>query len=224
MSVAENLKTIQDNIHSACQKTSRNVEEVSIIAVTKYVTLERTKEAVEAGIVHLGENREEGLMKKWDEIKDGAQWHFIGTLQSRKVKSIIDKVSYIHSLDRISLAKEIHKRAKYPIYCFVQVNVSGEESKHGLPPEDVINFIHELQKYSNIVVKGLMTMAPFIEEEEQLRMYFRTLKELQENVKDLKLSYAPCDELSMGMSNDYRIAVEEGATFVRIGTALVGEE
>jgi pyridoxal phosphate enzyme (YggS family) len=133
-------------------------------------------------------------------------------------------VDYIHSLDRLSLAKEINKRANKRIKCLVQVNVSGEESKHGLAPQEVINFIRTIKDYPNIEVAGLMTMAPHTDDQSILRNCFRTLKSLQIEVQQMKLEYAPCIELSMGMSNDYVIAVEEGATLVRIGTALVGEE
>lgn len=149
---------------------------------------------------------------------------FYGTLQSRKVKNIIDKVSYIHSLDRKSLAKEINKRASGPISCFVQINVSGEESKHGLAPEDAAAFIKDLGKYENIKVVGLMTMMPHIEDKEELRGYFKQMKSLQKEIASLGFGHAPCTELSMGMSNDYETAIEEGATFIRVGTALVGED
>lgn len=224
MKVIENLQAIQENISQACMKSNRNPNEVKIIAVTKYVSNERAKEAIEAGILDLGENYDEGLIAKWEVLQDKPTWHFIGSLQTRKVKNIIDKVDYIHSLDRPSLAKEINKRANKRMKCLVQVNVSGEESKHGLAPQEVINFIKTIQDYPNIEVAGLMTMAPHTDDQSILRHCFRTLKSLQIEVQQMKLEYAPCTELSMGMSNDYAIAVEEGATLVRIGTALVGEE
>jgi pyridoxal phosphate enzyme (YggS family) len=222
-SVESNLQIITEKIAKACEKVGRDPEEVTIIAVTKYVTIERAQEALKAGIIHLGENRDQELLKKYEVLGNQPIWHFIGTLQTRKVKKIIDKVDYIHSLDRLSLAEEIHKRANRKIPCFVQVNVSGEESKHGLPPEEVLPFIQQLAMYSNIEIVGLMTMAPYIKDEQILRNCFRSLKQLQDEIQNLKLPYAPCTELSMGMSNDYEIAVEEGATFVRIGTSLVGE-
>lgn len=222
-SVESNLQIITEKIAKACEKVGRDPEEVTIIAVTKYVTIERAQEALKAGIIHLGENRDQELLKKYEVLGNQPIWHFIGTLQTRKVKKIIDKVDYIHSLDRLSLAEEIHKRANIKIPCFVQVNVSGEESKHGLPPEEVLPFIQQLAMYSNIEIVGLMTMAPYIKDEQILRNCFRSLKQLQDEIQNLKLPYAPCTELSMGMSNDYEIAVEEGATFVRIGTSLVGE-
>jgi PLP dependent protein len=222
MKVAENLIHIRQQIINACQKVNRAPDEVKLIAVTKYVSIERAQEAMDAGIINLGENRDDGLLKKWNVLGDKPFWHFIGTLQTRKVKNIIDKVEYIHSLDRISLAEEINKRAIKKMKCLVQVNVSQEESKHGLALEEVIDYIKSLQPYENISIEGLMTMAPFTDDEEQLRSCFRSLKELQEEIKNLNLDYAPCTELSMGMSNDFEIAIEEGATMIRIGTALVG--
>jgi PLP dependent protein len=223
MKVAENLIHIRQQISDACQRVNRAPDEVKLIAVTKYVSIERAKEALEAGIINLGENRDDGLLAKWEVLGDKPLWHFIGTLQTRKVKYIIDKVEYIHSLDRISLVEEINKRAQKKVKCLVQVNVSQEQSKHGLAPEDVIDFIKSIQPYENISIEGLMTMAPFIDDEAQLRTCFQRLKELREEVKNCNLDFAPCTELSMGMSNDFRIAIEEGATMIRIGTALVGE-
>lgn len=224
MRVIENLKHIRSNIEEACKRSGRSPEEVTIIAVTKYVSVERAQEAVEAGILHLGENRDEGLLNKWDHLGDKPTWHYIGTMQTRKVKNVIDKIDYLHSLDRLSLAKEVNKRANHKVKCFVQVNVSGEESKHGMEPETVLDFIKDLKGLEHIQVEGLMTMAPYTDDESELRKCFRQLKGLQQEVQQLHLDYAPCRELSMGMSNDYQIAIEEGATIVRIGTALVGEE
>lgn len=177
-SVESNLQIITEKIAKACEKVGRDPEEVTIIAVTKYVTIERAQEALKAGIIHLGENRDQELLKKYEVLGNQPIWHFIGTLQTRKVKKIIDKVDYIHSLDRLSLAEEIHKRANRKIPCFVQVNVSGEESKHGLPPEEVLPFIQQLAMYSNIEIVGLMTMAPYIKDEQILRNCFRSLKQL----------------------------------------------
>ncbi|WP_066289310.1 YggS family pyridoxal phosphate-dependent enzyme [Bacillus sp. FJAT-29937] len=224
MKVIENLKKVQVNIKNACERSNRNTEDIKIIAVTKYVSTERALEALDAGVIHLGENRDDGLLEKWEVIKDKPIWHFIGSLQTRKVKNIINIVDYIHSLDRLSLAQEINKRANKQIKCFIQVNVSGEESKQGIHPEEVMKFIEELSQYPNILVCGLMTMAPLTSDEELLRSCFRKLKKLQIDIQQMDLDYAPCQELSMGMSNDFEIAIEEGATMVRIGTALVGNE
>ncbi|NRD78797.1 YggS family pyridoxal phosphate-dependent enzyme [Bacillus sp. BRMEA1] len=224
MNVKEKLERIQQQINNACLNVHRNPEDVKLIAVTKYVSVERAQEALNSGIHDLGENRDEELLKKWEVLQDKPVWHFIGTLQSRKVKNVIDKVEYIHSLDRLSLAEEINKRADRIIKCLVQVNVSGEESKHGLTPEEAIEFIKKLEGFPNINVAGLMTMAPLTDDEQLLRSCFRRLRELRDQVQALHYQYAPCTELSMGMSNDFILAIEEGATMVRIGTALVGED
>ncbi len=224
MNVKGNLIEIEASIEQACKQVGRDRSNVQIIAVTKYVSIDRTIEAVEAGITHLGESRDDGLLKKWDELNQKVAWHFIGSLQTKKVKKIIDKVDYIHSLDRLSLAEEIHKRSSKQINCFVQVNVSGEESKHGIHSDEVIDFIHKLKDFPNIRVVGLMTMAPFTEDQQVIRECFRNLRLLSLDVQALTLPFAPCLELSMGMSNDFEIAVEEGATFLRIGTSLVGKE
>ncbi|MFJ7638680.1 YggS family pyridoxal phosphate-dependent enzyme [Peribacillus sp. NPDC097206] len=224
MKVAENLKNIEEKINEACKNSGRHREDVKLIGVTKYVSIERAKEALEAGVTDLGENRDQGLLNKYEVLKDTPNWHYIGSMQTRKVKNVIDKVAYIHSLDRISLAEEIQKRSKEPINCLVQVNVSGEESKHGLNPESTLEFIKELGAFDKVKVVGLMTMAPFTEDEQVLRGCFRTLKNLQLEIQKAELTHAPCSELSMGMSNDFMIAIEEGSTMIRIGTALVGEE
>ncbi|MBM7552838.1 YggS family pyridoxal phosphate-dependent enzyme [Thalassobacillus pellis] len=223
MSVMDNWQEIRKTIGQACENCGRDLEEIKVVAVTKYVTIERAREALAAGVSNLGENRMKGFLEKYEAIGDDAVWHFIGSLQSRKVKDIIDHVDYIHSLDRKSLAKEINKRAKQPVQCFVQVNVSGEESKHGLVMEEVEDFIETLKDYPNIKVIGLMTMAPHVDDEELLRGIFRKLRALRDKIRDKQYLHAPCKELSMGMSNDYRIAIEEGSTFVRIGSSLVGQ-
>jgi pyridoxal phosphate enzyme (YggS family) len=224
MSVKDNLAMIRENIEAACKRADRDPADIRIVAVTKYVSVERAKEALAAGITDLGENRDDGLLQKYEVLGSEPTWHFIGTLQSRKVKYIIDKVDYIHSLDRLSLAHEIEKRATKRIKCFVQVNVSGEATKHGLSKDEVIPFIEQLRDFSKIEVVGLMTMAPYTDDEPFLRQCFRQLKRLQERVQALHIPNAPCTELSMGMSNDYVIAIEEGATFIRLGTSLVGHE
>ncbi|OXS78480.1 YggS family pyridoxal phosphate-dependent enzyme [Domibacillus enclensis] len=223
MKVKDNLAAIKQKIEQAAARAGRKAEDVTIVAVTKYVSTDRAKEAVEAGIGHLGENRVEGIIEKHEVIGSQAKWHFIGSLQTRKVKSMIEYADYIHSLDRESLAKEINQRATKPVQCFVQVNVSGEESKHGLEPGEVIPFIESLHRYENVQIGGLMTMAPLTDDRDVLRACFRQLASLRDEVQALNLPFAPCSELSMGMSNDYDIAIEEGATMIRIGTALVGE-
>lgn len=222
MTVANNLQEIEVKIQTACDKVGRNREEINIIGVTKYVTIERTKELLMTGVNNLGENRTEEFLHKYEAIDEEANWHFIGTLQSRKVKDIIHYVDVIHSLERSSVAKQINNRAETPIDCFVQVNVSGEEAKHGLEPEDVLPFIESIKEFEKVNVVGLMTMAPHIKDKEEIRLVFRRLAELRDRIKSEQLEHAPCTYLSMGMSNDYEIAIEEGATHIRIGTELVG--
>ena len=223
MNVKNNLEKINNDIKNICQKSGRNFEDITLIAVTKYVGDERVKEAQEAGVHDFAENRAVNYIERKEKFLE-ATWHLIGSLQTRKVRDAINKVDYFHALDRESLAVEIEKRAEHVINCFVQVNTSGEESKHGLIPEAVLEFVKGLEKYPKIRVVGVMTMAPFLEDEATLRSCFRKLRELRDEIKGLCLEYAPCKFLSMGMSNDYEIAIEEGATHIRIGTALVGNE
>ncbi|MGE6826102.1 YggS family pyridoxal phosphate-dependent enzyme [Staphylococcus capitis] len=223
MSVKQNLRQIEQKISEHLEKSS-NSAHPHVIAVTKYVTIERAKEAYEAGIRHFGENRLEGFKEKKATLPDDAVFHFIGSLQSRKVKEVINEVDYFHALDRLSLAKEINKRADHVISCFLQVNVSGEESKHGIALDEVNEFLKGLKAYENIKVIGLMTMAPLTDDSAYIKSIFNDLRHKKEEIQQFNLEHAPCTELSMGMSNDYQIAVEEGATFVRIGTKLVGEE
>ncbi|WP_153462512.1 MULTISPECIES: YggS family pyridoxal phosphate-dependent enzyme [Sediminibacillus] len=224
MDVAKNLEQIQQNIREACRKAGRKEEEITLIGVTKYVTIDRTEEALAAGVRDLGENRLEGFSQKYEAIGDKAAWHFIGSLQSRKVKDMINKIDMLHSLDRSSLAKEINKRAEKSIPCFVQINTSGEESKHGIGPEEALEFVEGLAKYEKVQVVGLMTMAPFVEDEATIRQTFRRLKMLRDEIAQKHYQHAPCQYLSMGMSNDYQLAIEEGATHIRIGSKLVGQK
>lgn len=221
-SVKENLVEINSQICNSSEESEFNMAP-QVIVVTKYVTIDRAKEAYEAGLKNFGENRIEGFLEKKKHLPDDAIMHFIGSLQTRKVKDIINEIDYLHALDRLKLAKEIEKRAEHVVKCFVQVNVSGEESKHGMSPDDVIPFIHELKDFKHIEIVGLMTMAPLTEDKIKLRQYFNQLRLLKEKVQSLNLSYAPCTELSMGMSNDFNEAILEGASYVRIGTKLVGE-
>lgn len=226
-SVLENWQRIQQLIKQACEKSSRNAEDVKVIAVTKYVSLQRIEEAFEAGMDQIGESRVQDAIPKWEALGTKGTWHFIGHLQSNKVKDVIGKFAYIHSLDRLSLAKEIEKRAErlgLTVPCFVQVNVSGEESKQGVAYDQAESFIKQLEAYPHIQVVGLMTMAPYTEQPEETRPVFRQLKQLQERLQQHKWLHAPLTELSMGMSNDFQVAIEEGATFVRLGTSLVGEQ
>ncbi|MDN5601811.1 MAG: YggS family pyridoxal phosphate-dependent enzyme [Staphylococcus equorum] len=223
MNVQYNLEQIEKQLKTHCEKG--NISTLpNVIAVTKYVTIDRANDAYHAGIRHFGENRLEGFQLKKEALPDDIVMHFIGSLQTRKVKEVINEIDYFHALDRLKLAKEINKRAEHKIKCFVQVNVSGEKSKQGVALEDVNTFIETLEQYENLEVVGLMTMAPLTDDESYIKSLFQSLKNKRDEIKALNLNYAPCTELSMGMSNDFHLAAEEGASFVRIGTKLVGKE
>lgn len=203
------------------KETLKNYPHVKIVAAAKYVGIEETRAVYEAGIKDIGENRAESLIEKHDALADlDITWHFFGVLQTRKVRALIDKIDYLHSLDSYSIANEINKRRKDPLKCFVQVNISEESTKSGLDPSKVVNFVKGLAKYDKIEVVGLMTIARLTFDEDLLENYFARMRALQEQVRDLKLPYAPCTELSMGMSNDYLLAVNYGATMVRLGRII----
>lgn len=219
MTIPDNIERIISNIHDA-QKKSGISQKVTTICVSKYHTVDEAWEVYQSGLRHFAENYSEGFLEKEAALPEDIVWHFIGSLQSRKVKEVINKIDYFHALDRLKLAKEIEKRANHPIKCFVQVNVSGEATKNGISPEEVLPFIEALQGYQKIRVVGLMTMAPAEAEESYLHTLFKTLRGLRDQVQKKAYQYAPCTELSMGMSGDYVIAVEEGATFLRIGSAF----
>ena len=211
MAIASNIRKIKAEIPN----------NVTIVGVTKYVDVTVAEQLCQNGIMHLGENRVDVLVEKYNSIKTKPVWHFIGTLQTRKVKDVIDKIDYLHSLDRLTLADEIQKRSDKRVKCFVQVNVTGEVSKHGLRPDKVIDFVSQLANHDKIEVVGLMTMALDTADDLIVRSCFSVLKRLQREIQERVLKHAPCTELSMGMSNDYKIAVEEGATFVRLGRCLI---
>lgn len=221
--ISDNLREVRQEIQNSCALVGRKEDSVTLIAVTKTVDSEKTKQVVQAGILDCAENRAEKFLEKKQELADFPQitWHFIGNLQRRKVKLVINEIDYFHALDSLKLAAEIQKRAEHVIKCFVEVNVSGEESKQGISPAELSGFIEELKAFDRIQVVGLMTMAPADSTKEQQHEIFRTLRQLQEKVRECHLSYAPCTELSMGMSNDFSVAIQEGATFIRVGTALV---
>jgi len=223
MSIQTNLNEIKENIHNACLKAGRKTEDVKILAVTKTIDAERISEAVSLGLTDLGENRVQELLSKYDSVKGDVRWHLIGHLQKNKVKYIADKVCMIHSVESISLAQEIEKQcAKIGrvMDVLIEVNVSGEESKSGIDPKDALSFIEEVSKLSHIRIKGLMTMAPFGAENDELHKIFSTLYKISVDISSKKLDNVSMECLSMGMTNDYEIAVEEKSTIVRIGTGL----
>ncbi len=226
MDVKDNLKLVQASIEQARQNSCEK-QEVTLVAVTKTIDVGPMKEVLKEGVACFGENKVQEILSKYEKFPDTVKWHLIGTLQSNKVKYIIDKVEMIHSLDRISLAKEIDRRAKeigVVMKCLIQVNISQEESKHGLDKAEALKFIEEVaQNFSHIQVLGLMGMAPFVEDAEEARPYFRQLKGLFEEAKNLNLGTGQMKYLSMGMTNDYTVAIEEGSNMVRVGTGIFGK-
>jgi len=230
VSIRARLDDVDRRIREACARSGRRREDVGIVAVTKYVGERTAREALRAGLVHLGENRWQDAAPKWRALQDeepGPVWHFIGSLQTNKVKDVVDKFAYIHSLDRPSLAEAINRRAEQlgiRVPCFIQVNVSGEASKHGLQPEELIGFARTVANLRGIAVAGLMTMAPFVDDPEDARPVFRSLRELRDELNRAAVLPEEAPGLSMGMSNDFEVAVEEGATWLRLGTILVGKE
>lgn len=203
------------------EQTHRSPQDLTVVAVTKTRTIREVEELYHFGYRHFAENRVEGFLEKKENLNlPDMKWHFVGSLQTRKVKNVINEIDYFHALDRESLAKEINKRADYTIACFVQVNVTGETSKHGVFPDSLEPFILSLSEFPKIKVIGLMTMAPVDASEAELHECFNKLKELQMVIEAKKIAYAPCTHTSMGMSNDYEIAIQEGSTFVRIGSAF----
>lgn len=215
--------TIKDNIQHIQEQINEIQASACLIAVTKSVGEAEMREVFAAGVHAFGENRVASLLEKQAllaDLNDSIEWHFIGNLQTRPVKDMINTIDYLHSLDRLSLAKEIQKRAIKTINCFLQVNVSGETSKSGFAPEKVIEAIETLANYDKIRIVGLMTMAPFDASDDELHHYFAQLKALQLQIAEKGYAHAPCQDLSMGMSQDYSIALAEGATYIRVGTAL----
>jgi len=217
MSAVVQLAKIKDTI--------KDYPNVRIVAATKYFDIDKTKEIIDAGIKDIGENRKDTFLAKYEAFKDlGITWHYFGVIKipPKLSPSFIDSIDFLHSLDSIDLANAINKARKKtePLKCFVQVNLSNNANKTGLNETRVIPFIKSLAKYEKIKVVGLMTIATYTFDDEVLENCFRTLKELQLEVQALNLPYAPCTELSMGMSNDYKLAVKYGATMIRIGTLL----
>lgn len=199
---------------------------MTLIAVTKTVDVETINKAIELGITDIGENRVQELEKKIEEIGDNVNYHLIGHLQTNKVRNIIDKVKLIHSLDRMSLVKELDKRAKMNdliIDTLVQVNVAEEDTKFGLEVNKVLPFVEEVLKFSNIRIKGLMTIAPYTDDKVLLRNVFRTMYKLKEEISKAGYENLSMDFLSMGMTNDYEIAIEEGSNMIRVGSGIFGD-
>jgi pyridoxal phosphate enzyme (YggS family) len=224
--IAENVQKVQERIRKACERAGRDAQSVRLIAVTKTFGVEKIREAVEAGIRDVGENFVQELRKKRQALNDQSiRWHFVGHLQSNKVRYIADYIYLIHSLDHRSVAEEVDKRGARsgrPINVLVEVNTSGEKTKFGVLPESTAEFLKSIAGFRNLRVKGLMTIGPFLPNPEDSRPAFRTLRELRDEVAKAGIENVEMTELSMGMTNDFEVAIEEGATMIRIGTAIFG--
>lgn len=226
MKISDNLNNVMDRINEAAYRCGRTAEDIQIVAVTKNVDSNTIMNAINLGIKNIGENRVQELKTKYELIRQPVKWHFIGTLQSNKVKYIVDKVDLIHSLDRLSLAEELNKRGKKidrEIPVLVQVNVSKESTKSGVFEEDLFLFMDKIARFEYIKIKGLMTIAPYTSNEESVRPYFSRLRELFEEAKEQKYANADIQYLSMGMTNDFEIAIEEGSNMLRLGRAIFGD-
>jgi len=220
MNLVENADLVRQQVETARNKANRQ-DQVNVIAVTKYVDVATTEALVKTGIQHIGENRVDKFLEKYQALKEyDLTWHLIGSLQRRKVKDVINLVDYFHALDSVKLAQEIQKRAEHPIKCFLQVNISGEESKHGFAPDELDDVLAEIAQLDKIEIVGLMTMAPFEASQEELQDIFSKTHQLQKQLEKKQLKNMPFSELSMGMSRDFEVAVANGATYVRIGTSF----
>lgn len=220
MNLVENADLVRQQVETARNKANRQ-DQVNVIAVTKYVDVATTEALVKTGIQHIGENRVDKFLEKYQALKEyELTWHLIGSLQRRKVKDVINFVNYFHALDSVKLAQEIQKRAEHPIKCFLQVNISGEESKHGFAPDELDDVLAEIAQLDKIEIVGLMTMAPFEASQEELQDIFSKTHQLQKQLEKKQLKNMPFSELSMGMSRDFEVAIANGATYVRIGTSF----
>ncbi len=226
MSIKENIDIILEKTAAAAIRSGRNPEDITVIAVSKTVDADRAREAAEGGLINLGENRVQEMVNKYEQLSDtDVKWHLIGHLQKNKVKYIIDKAVLIHSVENLELANEINKRAlqhNITANVLIELNIGEEESKFGIGEESVYEFVKLMEQFENIKILGLMTVAPFNENPEDIRWVFKKMKEIFNKISGMKLKNTEMKILSMGMTNDFEIAIEEGANMVRIGTAIFG--
>jgi PLP dependent protein len=224
--IARNITIVQDTIEKAARRVGRQSEQIRLIAATKSIPVERIRQALEAGVTHLGENRLQEALQKMQLIGERAcRWHFIGRLQRRKVKSVVGRFDLIHSVDSVGLAVEINRRAKeagLQQMVLLEVNIGEEASKTGFAPFALAEALPALDNLAHVRVKGLMAIPPRVGDAESARPYFRALRDLARSAARKTFRYVHLDELSMGMSHDYEVAVEEGATMVRVGAAIFG--
>ena len=224
--INENYEKVLNTINDVCKKCNRLTGDVSLIAVSKTKPVSALFEAYEAGARDFGENKVQELVDKYDKLPPDIRWHMIGHLQTNKVKYIADKVYMIHSVDSVKLAEEISKqavKAKRIIPVLIEVNIAGEDSKFGIAKDECIDFIQSVNQLPGIAVKGLMTVPPFVENAEDNRQYFKALKQLSVDIMQKNIDNVCMDFLSMGMSGDYTVAIEEGANIIRVGTSIFGE-
>ena len=223
----ENLEQVEQNIERACKKAGRARSEVTLIAVSKTKPVEMIQEIYDAGCRDFGENKVQELCEKIEQLPNDIKWHMIGHLQRNKVKYIIDNhVSLIHSVDSYRLAEEINIQAKKKnviVPILVEVNIAMEESKFGISPEDAIALVEQIAELKNVKIEGLMTIAPYVVDAEENRLYFRKIKQLSADIGNKNIDNVSMKILSMGMTGDYMVAIEEGATMVRVGTGIFGE-
>ena len=222
----ENLANVEKNIEQACKNAGRSRDEVTLIAVSKTKPVEMLQEIYDENIRDFGENKVQELCSKMEQLPSDIRWHMIGHLQRNKVKYIVGKVELIHSVDTYRLAEEINIQAKKQnviVPILVEVNIAHEESKFGISAEDAILLVEEISKLENIRIKGLMTIAPYVENPEDNRLYFRKIKQLSVDITNKNIDNVFMEILSMGLTGDYMVAIEEGATMVRVGTGIFGE-
>lgn len=224
--ITENYDLVYESVKNACKRSGRDISEVKLIAVSKTKPVSNIEELYEHGVLEYGENKVQEMCDKYETLPKDINWHMIGHLQRNKVKYIVDKVKLIHSVDSLRLANQIEEEASKKnvvVDILVEVNVACEESKFGLMTDEVINLLEEISKLKHVKVKGLMTIAPYVSNPEDNRKYFKQLKQLSIDIKKKNIDNISMDELSMGMTGDYEVAIEEGATYVRVGTGIFGE-
>lgn len=224
--IQENINVVKEHIAKACSRGNRNLTEVNLIAVSKTKPVSMLQEAYDAGMRDFGENKVQEILDKYNVLPTDIRWHMIGHLQRNKVKYIIDKVALIHSVDSLRLAEEINKEAGkhnriMPV--LLEVNIANEESKFGVSPQNLEALIREISALPNVSIKGLMTVAPFVDNPEDNREFFKLMKQLSVDIMQKNIDNVSMDILSMGMTGDYEVAVEEGSNFVRVGTGIFGE-
>ena len=224
--IKDNLNIVEQNITNAANRANRDIKDVNLIAVSKTKPVSMLKEAYDAGARDFGENKVQEIMDKYDKLPSDIRWHMIGHLQTNKVKYIADKVYMIHSVESEKLAIEINKHALKVgrvIPVLVEVNIGNEDSKFGVAPEDVIDFVEKISVYPGLQIQGLMTVAPYTPNAEDNRVYFKKMKELSVDITQKNIDNVLMNVLSMGMTGDYEVAIEEGANYVRVGTGIFGE-